>query len=345
MFRTRCAKTGLAVALCTWAAAGCAVERATVSFGYVVEPERGLPEGMTAIAIEPPVLGPNTDPKWSDICVRSIQHLVNEARNEYGADVVLVDRTDTQVTFDEADLRAAGMSTDTRIHRGKLLAVQGKIIPSINVKVEKRIGTESTISGIDLGGYDGHYVEGGYIDIQTREVTTVTRTMTVQLDFKLVDTINNRDWEHYSPRPYVATDRTGASPLFGTSRTEADLTPRDRIVAGLVRRGVKEFVCRILPCRITVDADVVSSGHPACLDGVRLLRGEMYREALGSFRRALADNRSDHQAAFAAGIASEALGRYDDALRYYREACAARNSRKYLAARDRMKRYGSRIRD
>ena len=140
MLRTRCATTGLAVALCTWAAAGCAVERAYVSFGYVVESERGLPEGMTAIAIEPPVLGHNTDPKWSDICVRSIQHLVNEARNRYGADIVLVDRTDTQVTFDEADLRAAGMSTDTRTHRGKLLSLK----PHFQQHKERRARTEMT---------------------------------------------------------------------------------------------------------------------------------------------------------------------------------------------------------
>ncbi|MCH7870560.1 MAG: tetratricopeptide repeat protein [Planctomycetes bacterium] len=71
----------------------------------------------------------------------------------------------------------------------------------------------------------------------------------------------------------------------------------------------------------------------------------MYREALAAFRQALADNRNDHQAAFAAGVACEVLGRYDDALRYYRQACSARNSRRYLAARDRMNRYGSRIRD
>ena len=76
--------------------AGCASERAHVSFGYVVNPERGLPDGMKTIAIEPPVLGPNTDAKWSDLCVRTLQHLVNEARNRYGADVVLVDRIDTQ---------------------------------------------------------------------------------------------------------------------------------------------------------------------------------------------------------------------------------------------------------
>ena len=169
--------------------------------------------------------------------------------------------------------------------------------------------------------------------------------MTVQLDFKLVDTSNNRDWEHYSPRPYVATDRTGASAWFGTSRTEADLTPRDRIVAGLVQRGVKEFICRILPCFIAVDAYVVSSGHSACRDGVKLLRGEMFIEALAGFRSALEDNRNDHQSAFAAGVASEALGRYDEALHYYREACTVRNSPKYLAARDRMKKYGSRIRN
>ena len=324
--------------------AGCASERAHVSFGYVVNPERGLPDGMKTIAIEPPVLGPNTDAKWSDVCVRTLQHLVNEARNRYGADVVLVDRIDTQATFDEADLRAAGMSTETGTTGGKLLAVQGKIFPTINVMVEKSIGRASTVSGLDLSGFNGRRLRGGRIDIQTREVETVTRTMTVQMDFKLVDTANNRDWEHYSPKPYVATDRTKASPLFGSSQTESELTPRDQIIAELVERGAKAFIGKLLPCRINVSADVVASGHPGCVEGVKLLRAEMYEEALTHLRRAVAADRDDHRAAFAAGMASEASGKYDDALRYYRQACAGRNSRTYTEARNRMKRYGSRIR-
>ncbi len=330
--------------VCAVVLSGCASEHAYVTFGYVVEPERGLPPGMRTISIEPATLGPNTDPKWSDLSVRILQHLVNEARNRYGADVVLTDRLDAQATFEEDDLRAAGMSTDTRSSGGRLLAADGKIFPTINVKVEKTVGKASTISGLDLFGFGGHGWGGGSADIRTKEVSTVTRTMTVQTDFKLVDTADNRDWEHYSPKPFVGTDRTTASPLFGSSQTEAELTPRDQIIATLVERGARGFISRLLPCRIDVEVEVDSSGNKNCVKGVKLLRAEMFDEALWAFKSALADNGDDHEAAFGAGVACEASGRYEDALRYYRRACAMRNSRKYLEARDRMNAYGSRIR-
>ncbi len=323
---------------------GCASEEAYVRFSYVVDPERGLPPGMKTISIEPAVLGPATDPSWSDLCVRILQDLVNDAHNNYGAEVVLVDRIDTQATFDEADLRAAGMSTDTKTREANLLAVDGKIFPTINVKVEQTVGKESTISGLDLSGFRWGRGKGGSVDIETREVSTVTRTLTVQTDFKLVDTSTNRDWEHHTPRPFVMTDRTEASLFFGSSQTEAELTPRDRVIESRVMRGAKDFISKLLPCRIDVEAKVVSSGHGDCVEGVKLLRAEMYDEAIRLFRNALAASSDDHAAAFAAGIACEASGRYDEALRYYRRACAGKNSRKYTKARDRMKVYGSRIR-
>ncbi|MCH9019806.1 MAG: hypothetical protein IIA73_05535 [Proteobacteria bacterium] len=60
--------------------------------------------------------------------------------------------------------------------------------------------------------------------------------MTVQTDFRLIDTADNRVWEQHSPRPFRSTDRTKASPIFGSSSTEADLTPQDAIIATLVER-------------------------------------------------------------------------------------------------------------
>lgn len=289
--------------------AGCAAtERASISFSYAVDAERGLPQGMETIAIEPANLGPTTDPKWSDMCVTIMQSLVNESRNRYGTDINVSDRRDTQVTFDEADLAAAGMSTAQGGSGGQLLAAQGMILSNINVKVEKHIGKQRTLAGLSLDGWGGHGWGGGGTDIRTREVETVTRNMTVQTEFKLVDTANNKVWEHHLPKTYQATDRTKASPIFGSSRTEAELTPQDEIIATLVEHGAREFISRLMPCRIDVEVEAVSSSNPACTQGVRLLRGEMYDEALSRFRDALAARPNDHRAAFGAGVACEASG-------------------------------------
>jgi hypothetical protein len=333
--------------LCTGFLTGCApTERAIVEFSYVAQPSRGLPPGMRTIAVMPAKIGPNTDPKWSDLCATVMHNLVNEARNSYGADVVVSDRRDTQVTFDEADLAAAGMSTKRGGRGGQLLAAQGAILSNINVKVEKHVGRQRTLSGISLWGGGGHGWHHGWGhgggDIDTSEVETVTRNMTVQTEFKLVDTGNNRIWEHYAPKTFRATDRTKASPIFGSSHTEAELTPRDAIIATLVEKGARAFISRLMPCRVDVEAEVVSSRNTCCIRGVKQLRAEAFEDAVFSFKNALADNPDDHRAAYGAGVACEASGQYDDALRFYKQACAGKESRVYREARDRMKIYGSR---
>ena len=258
--------------------------------------------------------------------------------------VTVSDRRDTQVTFDEADLAAAGMSTATGGSGGQLLAAQGAILSNINVKVEKHVGKQRTLSGLDLAGWGSRWWGGGRADIDTEEVETVTRNMTVQTEFKLVDTANNKVWDHHSPRTFTATDRTKASPIFGSSATEAELTPQDRIIATLVEQGAREFISRLMPCRIDADAVVMSSNNKNCAEGVRMLRGEMYDQALSVFKAALADDGNDHRAAFGAGVACEASGRYDEALRFFQRACAGADMAKYREARDRMKTYGHRVR-
>jgi hypothetical protein len=325
--------------------AGCAApEQANVSFSYVVDAERGLPQGMSTLAIVPAKVGPTTDPKWSDLCITIMQSLVNESRSRFGTPVTVTDRRDTQVTFDEADLAAAGMSTARGGAGGQLLAADGMILSHIDIKVEKHIGKQRTLAGLSLGGWGGRGWGGGGTDIRTEEVETVTRNMTVQSAFKLVDTANNRIWEHYSPRTYTATDRTEASAIFGSSQTEAELTPRDAIIATLVERAAREFISQLMPCRINVDATVVSSSNAECAQGVRMLRAEMFDEALTMFKSALLANTKDHRAAYGAGIAAEATGRFDEALRFYEMACIEANRTDYNEARERVQMYGHRVR-
>ena len=321
---------------------GCATERAVVSFDYVVTPKRSLPAGIKTLAIMPAKLGPTTDEKWSDMTVTILSALTNESKTEFGTDIRVTDRRDMQATFDEADLSAAGMSTRSGGANPRVLAADAMILSNINVKVEKHIGKQRTLSGLFVSGHGGHGYGGGSADIQTEQVDTVTRNMTVQTEFKLVNTANQEIIEHYAPRTFTNTAKTEASPIFGSSQTEAELDPQDAIIVALVERGAREFLSQFIKCKIHVEAEIESSGAEACQDGVRMLRGEMWEEALARFRNAMAEEDRDHQAAYGAGLASEAMGKYEQALKYYKLACTGESNPTYYAARDRLKTFGSR---
>ncbi len=317
-------------------------ERAFVSFSYIVQPSRGLPEGMNTIYIQPAKVGPSTDPKWSDICATSLRSLVQESISQFDTNIQLTDRQDTQATFDEADLAAAGMSTGRAGSGGKLLAADGVIFSNVNVKITVDKGKQRTLSGLSFARVRGRHVSGGGGDIRTEEVETVSRHMTVQMEYKLLDTANNKTWATYSPPPYTASDRTQASIIFGSSQTEAALTPTDQIIAGLVERGAREFVSQLMQCRIHVREEISSSRNESCVRGIKMLRAEAYQDAMSFFKVALADNPEDDRAAFGAGLASEAMGQYGDALRYYNRACAEKLDEQYTRARNRVKAYANR---
>jgi len=51
---------------------------------------------------------------------------------------------------------------------------------------------------------------------------------------------------------------------------------------------------------------------------------------------ALLEDPSDDRAACAMGVACEMTGRYDDALKYYKQACVQKNEPEYLEAKKRM---------
>ncbi|MFQ5589898.1 MAG: tetratricopeptide repeat protein [Phycisphaerae bacterium] len=323
---------------------GCAPERAVVAFSYVVEPTKGLPPGMKTIIIEPANTGLTTDAKWSEMCTSVLHALVDESRGSFGTDIQVVNRRDAGKVFEREDLAAAGMSTRRGGAGGQLLDAQGAILSNINVKVEKYIGKQRTLSGLWVSGGGGRRRGHGSTDIRTEEIETITRNITAQTEFTLMDLGNGRVWEHYLPKTYRATERTQASPIFGSSQTEAELTPQDQIVATLVERGAREFISRLMPCRISVEAEVVSSTNANCVRGVKMLRAEAFGDAFAFFKEAWSRNPDDDRAAYGAGVAAEASGRYREALEFYKRACAALDSRVYADARDRMKEYAGRIR-
>lgn len=320
---------------------GCATERAIVSISYVVEPSKGLPPGMNAVAIMDSKVNTVTDRKWSELAANSIQARIQDANDKYGANLRIADRKHLAEGLAEQDLAAAGITSGSQPGAGgRVMEIRGIIESEINVKVATKRGSQSTISG--FSGWGGGRSGGGHID--TREVETVQRSITVQTAFKLVDTVNNRNWITYSPAPYSRTDRTHTSILFGSSQTEAELTPRDEIIGAAVERGIREFVGKIVPCKLEYELEVESSPNENCVQGVRMLRAQAYAEALSYFRAAVAQGPNDDKAAYAAGVAAEASGQYQTALDYYRRAYGIRAAVRYKRARDRLFGHIARIR-
>jgi len=298
---------------------------------------------MKVITVQASTAGETTDAKWADFATTTIQQMVSDSRARFGTDVRISDRRDTDATFDEADLSAAGMSTAKGGGSGgQILAAQGTIRCTINTKIDNIVGKQRTISGLSGHGYGGHGWGGGGGSVRTEEVDTITRNMTVQADFRLIDTANNEIWEQLPPTMYQRTDEEDSGFLFGSSKTEADLESSDAIIGSLVQDAVREFLSRVMKIRIEVSETLESSGNENCVTGVKMLRAEMFDEALSNFKLAMAESSDDHEAAFGAGIACEATGQFDQALKYYKLACAGDEDPKYARCRDRMKTYGAR---
>ncbi len=317
------------------AASGCGGGvTALVPVSYVRQPTKAIPQGLTTVAVLPAECGAATDAKWSDMTASLVHHLIQDGASRHGASLRIADRRETKKVFDEADMAAAGLinSGGNLGAPAKVLGVEAFVLSKVNIKVEKHSGRKRTIDG--MSALSGWRYGGG--SVSTSEVETVTRNMTVQTEFKLTDAKTGEVWFHWMPKTYRATEKTKASPFFGSSKTEAELTPRDQIVGTLVERGARDFVSLFLPCQVEYEVEVKCSGNEACTQGVKLLNADMYDDALAQFNMALREDPEDHRAAFGAGVSCEVLGRFSQALDHYKKACYLKARPEYIEAKKRM---------
>jgi len=337
MLSGRCGLVGLLLGAVLMGAGCAGAERATVEVHYVLNPTKGLPPGLDSVAILDAQVNTVTDKKWSELAANYVEHLIQESNEKYGASLRVADRKHTSSVMKEADLAAAGLVASAKPGAvAKLLDVQGLVMTEINVKVEKHKGKGRTVDYMSLWGGGGHGWGHGGGSVDSTEVDKESRHITVQTDFKLVDAATEENLAVHSPRPYRQTDKMKVSPFFGSAKTEADMTPRDAIIGEAVELGARQFIAKLIPCAVTYLAEVESSGQENCVEGVKLLRAEMHAEAAEQFKLALAEDPSDHRAAYAAGLACEATGRYSEALEYYKKACYVKNQPEYIEARKRL---------
>ena len=317
-------------------AVGCGgSETAVVTIKYTLEPSKGLPPGLTQVAVAPAELGPATDPKWSDMTADMLTQLIERSRDLYGTDLRVADRSETKKVFDESDLSAAGLTGGSGGQPAQILGVQAYLVSKINIKEEVARGKATTISGLSIAGFGGHGWGGGGGDVDTREVEKVKKNVTAQALFKLVDATTGEAWTIHEDT-VRSTEETKPSPFFGSGEGESGLTPTDAIAGALIERVAREFVAKLMPCEVEHEVEVKSSSHEASVEGVKMLRADMYEEALSKFKLAISEDSEDDRSLYAAGVTCEALGKYDEALGYYRRAFAADAKDKYGEAKKRL---------
>lgn len=292
-------------------------EVAHVTVSHVTKPTRSLPKGLNTIAVLDSATTDDAEAKWSKIAANMISGLLDQAAKTGGSTLKVADRQNLAKVMAESDLEIAGLVQGPQVAQAvKVLKVDGLIVSAINVKVEKHVGRKRTITGTDI--ISSPYSRRPF---QTETVEKVTRNITVQCTFRLLDRTNKVLFDHVSP-VLRKTDETEPSPFFGSDRTEAELTPRDKIIGELVEREVRQFIGTFLPVTVEETVDVYASKNDACKAGVRMLAAGEYDEAIAMFKQAIAasEGGQDKYATFGLGAAYEAKGNLEEALKHYRSA-------------------------
>jgi hypothetical protein len=177
------------------------------------------------------------------------------------------------------------------------------------------------------------------LGIGTKEVEEVSRHLTVQCSFTLIDAATGEAIAQYSPPPYQKVDTASPDFLFG-SMQEAQLDPVDHFIGELVERGVQEFVSLLVPTEVEYRYQVVGR-HSRAEAGVRALRADDLDTAFEQFQAELAKYKDAHEAVFALGVLTELRGQPEKALGYYRKAASMEDVddgplQMYLAAKKRV---------
>jgi hypothetical protein len=172
--------------------------------------------------------------------------------------------------------------------------------------------------------------------VETEEVSTVTRVITVRPTFVLLDAVTGRAWDTYAPPPITRKEKGSVSPIFGSGKTEADLTPRDRVIDEAIEAYANDFLQQFFPRDVALKAEVRSSENELCRAGVKLLKSGAHREAIEVLRSAVQEFPDDHRAHFALGVALAATGQIDQALEALDEAIARSRESEYIKVRARL---------
>lgn len=320
------------------AGAGCGGgPTATVDFSRTVQPTQPLANEFMQIAVYPSETTGSKEydqEKWKEMAADMIQYSLQRAAEQHSVPIQLVDREHMKISLAESDMKDAGM-TEGAPATSALAGATAIITSKVNVKIDKQKGKGTSIDALSAFGS----AWGGGGGVSTREVDEVSRNITVQCQFQLkandgsnaIIASHTAPWEQHS-------ESAEAGFFFGSSKTEQDMTPRDKVIGAIIEKQLKQFMCKFVPTDVESTVRVEPSGHDGSIAGAEALIAEDWAGALASFEQAIAEDSKDDRSLFGAGVAAEKLDRLPDALRYYKRAASYEDDEpQYTEAIERVK--------
>ncbi|HQE44627.1 MAG TPA: tetratricopeptide repeat protein [Phycisphaerae bacterium] len=204
--------------------------------------------------------------------------------------------------------------------------------------------TRSPRPEVEGGGFGG-FAEFG---LKTKEVEEISRSLTVQCSFSLIDANTGRSLVQYSPPPFQKTDSASPDFLFGGLMDDAELDPVDHFIGELVERATREFVGMLVPVPFEQTYTLELRGKRGEA-AIRAIRADDFETAARQLEAALREDDDDKgKLAFVLGVVRELQGDYAGALKMYRQAAAARDPDKdmlpvYMGAKQRLTNHMNRI--
>lgn len=294
---------------------------ATVQFSQVVEPKSPLSEQYMQIAVLNATLEGSSDEvdqaKWAGMTADMIQHYLEQASERYKIPIRLVDREHLTFAMGEKDLAAAGVTDGgDELAAAQVKGASAILTSKVTVKIDKQVGKQRTIDA--MGVFASAWGGGGGID--TEEVDEEARNITVTCQFQLKDPATNDIVISHNAMPSQEYAKTKSSFFFGSGQTEADMTPRDKVIGAMIEKHAQDFLAKFVPVETSAEVIVEPSKNENSIAGVRALVTDDYESALAKFKAAISEDQNDDESLFGAGVACEKLHRYDEAKKYYKLA-------------------------
>lgn len=188
---------------------------------------------------------------------------------------------------------------------------------------------------------------GGGLTIATKDVEEISRSLTVQCSFTLIDAATGQAILQYSPPPARKQDRQSPDFFFGSMMGDKELDPVDHFIGELVERATQEFVSMLVPVQVQYTYELTAR-HSASEEALRALRADDYAGALASLEKDHRKYSDEHEIMFSLGVVNELMGRHEQGLQWYRKALASKDVDEeevhlYTAAKDRLAAHMGRI--
>ena len=116
-----------------------------------------------------------------------------------------------------------------------------------------------------------------------KQVEEISRNLTVQCSFTLIDAVTGQSLVQFSPPAYQKVDKSSPDFLFGSMHQE-ELDPVDHFIGELVEQAVQEFVSLMVPTEVEYHYELLGK-HARGEAGVRAVRADDFDAAYAAVRR------------------------------------------------------------